>query len=309
LKEKKFDLVQWSIEILDKFSILNNYPENTISEVIKAFWLDNKEFGGQSTFSFKYMESPQSDFEKGCKTLGDSLIEGYTKFTTKVEKGRKVRDNFISEYFSNSNTNRCQFCGQFLEFSGKVEGKITADLEHILPKSKFPQFALHPNNLVPCCLECNQREKGDKFFDNLEDFNKALEELNIKMKNRPLELYKKFIFRYNENLELECSIKNKSKAMEFIKLYGLDTRYKKMLGQCFSMLLTQIRIAKISDLEALERFLEHQLQLSFTEYKDAPSFNNSPHLWQDFLNEILYCKARLEALWDEVKDNNIRFFE
>lgn len=42
-----------------------------------------------------------------------------------------------------------------------------SDLDHFLPKSVYPFLALHPRNLVPICIECNQRIKGD--IDPLED--------------------------------------------------------------------------------------------------------------------------------------------
>lgn len=43
----------------------------------------------------------------------------------------------------------------------KIEAKLLADADHYLPKSLYPFLAVHPGNLVPICLECNQRIKGD----------------------------------------------------------------------------------------------------------------------------------------------------
>ncbi|HKP04753.1 MAG TPA: hypothetical protein VJU77_15480 [Chthoniobacterales bacterium] len=43
----------------------------------------------------------------------------------------------------------------------KIEAKLLADADHYLPKSLYPFLAVHPGNLVPVCLECNQRIKGD----------------------------------------------------------------------------------------------------------------------------------------------------
>ena len=42
---------------------------------------------------------------------------------------------------------------------GKIAGRSLADLDHYLPKSLYPFLCLHPLNLVPTCLECNQRIK------------------------------------------------------------------------------------------------------------------------------------------------------
>jgi hypothetical protein len=41
-------------------------------------------------------------------------------------------------------------------------GRRLSDLDHFLPKSKYPFLAIHPRNLVPVCLECNERIKGDQ---------------------------------------------------------------------------------------------------------------------------------------------------
>ncbi|MET4082959.1 hypothetical protein ABIB40_002926 [Pedobacter sp. UYP30] len=38
-------------------------------------------------------------------------------------------------------------------------------LDHLLPKEKFPEFAVNPKNLFPCCSKCNSY-KGDLWRDN-----------------------------------------------------------------------------------------------------------------------------------------------
>ena len=39
-------------------------------------------------------------------------------------------------------------------------------IEHILPKEKYPEFAVHLYNLIPCCSKCN-RHKGEAVRDHL----------------------------------------------------------------------------------------------------------------------------------------------
>ncbi len=36
---------------------------------------------------------------------------------------------------------------------------LAKDLDHFLPKSKYPQFSILPCNLVPSCVDCNRTEK------------------------------------------------------------------------------------------------------------------------------------------------------
>lgn len=38
-------------------------------------------------------------------------------------------------------------------------------IEHILPKEKYPEFAVHLYNLIPCCSKCN-RHKGEAVRDS-----------------------------------------------------------------------------------------------------------------------------------------------
>lgn len=46
-------------------------------------------------------------------------------------------------------------------------------LDHLLPKSKFPEFIVNPKNLIPCCSTCNSHklnsinDNGTDFFLNL----------------------------------------------------------------------------------------------------------------------------------------------
>lgn len=39
---------------------------------------------------------------------------------------------------------------------------LNANIDHFLPKSKYPCLAVHPLNPVPLCTVCNQVRKGDK---------------------------------------------------------------------------------------------------------------------------------------------------
>ncbi|MBW4565165.1 MAG: hypothetical protein KME32_29530 [Mojavia pulchra JT2-VF2] len=51
----------------------------------------------------------------------------------------------------------CPACDE-AKYSTKA-GDIRTDIDHYLPKSKYPHLACHPYNLVPSCLACNQRIK------------------------------------------------------------------------------------------------------------------------------------------------------
>ena len=55
---------------------------------------------------------------------------------------------------------RCPFCGGI----GRPR-----NIDHFLPKSKFPQYSIHPVNLVPSCRDCNMDGKADRIAVSAED--------------------------------------------------------------------------------------------------------------------------------------------
>lgn len=58
--------------------------------------------------------------------------------------GRPIYD----ELMTNAKNGRCPFCAQ----------RQVATLDHVLPKSIYPAFAVAPLNLVPSCHECNKKK-------------------------------------------------------------------------------------------------------------------------------------------------------
>ena len=54
----------------------------------------------------------------------------------------------------------CQFC--------TIDTVNT--LDHILPKSKYPEFIVHPKNLIPCCPTCNSIKTDSSYNENKNEF-------------------------------------------------------------------------------------------------------------------------------------------
>lgn len=48
----------------------------------------------------------------------------------------------------NRKSNLCPYC--LLE--------LTSTLDHIIPKTPFPEYSTHPYNLIPCCSTCNSKK-------------------------------------------------------------------------------------------------------------------------------------------------------
>ena len=59
----------------------------------------------------------------------------------------------------------CPYCNrQYITPILKKNGKMRADLDHFLPKSKYPYLSMSIYNLIPACKFCNTSLKGTKEF-------------------------------------------------------------------------------------------------------------------------------------------------
>lgn len=59
------------------------------------------------------------------------------------------------------NVKVCPYCNrQFISIYNSDDGKTGPELDHFLPKSKYPYLALSFYNLIPCCHVCNSNLKG-----------------------------------------------------------------------------------------------------------------------------------------------------
>lgn len=265
-------------------------------------------------FTFIYND-PQK-----ISNIKDSYITKYDNmYLIKSEKNElqkrfnslSFKQSFIKNYFSNMKA-RCCICGQLLETAKNDDGDsyIIADIEHIFPKSKFPQFVFLYTNWIPCCKECNQTIKNDKFFiDNpLENFQKALSSLGVRFENmHPLQLWKNYKIGYGKNINININPKLSNEAKEFLNFYNIENRLKDIASHCYDILFNLIRYSDIRSPESLEKLLENIASSNWHEINDGYSLNNSPQIWQEFIENILSDECKLMALWEEVKSSELRF--
>lgn len=225
-------------------------------------------------------------------------------------------------YFIDSQP-RCSFCGQLLECSikedkdnkNKKEEYLHADIEHIIPKDQFPQFTLHPENWAPCCKECNMGEKRTAFFqdgttqEKIDKYKSAIKALGLEYnKLHPLKLWNNYKITYNNSLKIEINNNLSEEAKKFLSFYGIEHRIETMASRCYDILFNIIRHSDIRSPESLERLLENMVSSNWHEINDGYSLNNSPQIWQEFIESILYDECKLMALWDEVKSMNMSIF-
>lgn len=95
----------------------------------------------------------------------------------------------------------CPYCNrQYITPIYSDNGKVRGDLDHFLPKSKYPYFSMSIYNLVPACMFCNESLKRDIEFD-FDDINPYEDSLN--------DYFKFKADTNNKTINIEPSEKNK----------------------------------------------------------------------------------------------------
>lgn len=295
------------------FTVAKNYELKFVYPYIIFAGEKNLRHNNYEKLKNKYSQEEQIYYViyDKLKTIFNNLSSnvGISQIKTKLT----VKELYNYNYFIDTQP-RCCFCGQLLEFDKKITGEeyIIADIEHLLPKSKFPQFVLHPNNWAPCCKECNESIKKAIFFDEkpFENFKSAIEDLGLNLDNlHPLKLWKNLKFSYDMNNMTKVIInpnlgENGRKLLEF---YHIEERANIIYHRCYNILWNIIRHSDIRSPESLEQLLENIASSNWHEVNDGYSLNNSPQIWQEFIENILYDECKLMALWDEVKSSELKF--
>ena len=73
---------------------------------------------------------------------------------------KKPETRAIYDEILNAAKEDCPFCGGL---------GTPKNLDHFLPKAKFPQFSVFPSNLVPVCLDCNLDSKKTSYASTAEE--------------------------------------------------------------------------------------------------------------------------------------------
>jgi len=122
----------------------------------------------------------------------------------------------IKKHLKKEQKGRCMFCRRQID-----ESQCSAEIEHILPKKKYPQFETLPENLVLSCHSCNNK-KGKHVplvngFMNLTSYPRDPEMFAI------IYPYKD---KYEEHIDInedDCiAVAKSSKGTETISLYDLN---------------------------------------------------------------------------------------
>ncbi|TPG27069.1 HNH endonuclease [Variovorax ginsengisoli] len=177
--------------------------------------------------------------EKDTVILGNltkaELVNLYEYYFRNEEKAsRTTYDKLL-----NSAQEQCPFCGGI---------GTPRNLDHFLPKSRFPQFSTFPKNLVPSCRDCNMDGKAESFATRAEDqlihpyvdhdrfFNKQwiFAKCLLDPSNRPISVHY-FVASPDEWEQV-----NKDRAQKHFHDFGLAKRYSVKAAQLLETTLAQI---------------------------------------------------------------------
>jgi len=127
-----------------------------------------------------------------CMKLNHSIInetkykEALMKLNYIYYSNETVRDSKILSphwdayiFVMMSGIRVCPYCNrQYITPAYSSNGKVRGDIDHILPKSKYPYFSMSLYNMVPICKGCNQSLKREKelsynpFAESIDDYFK-----------------------------------------------------------------------------------------------------------------------------------------
>lgn len=186
---------------------------------------------------------------KNLEALYESLLnEVFTYKSFREGDGDSSRN---IEWFNSLNLKVCPYCNRnWISFvkDGSGNNIMYFDIDHYLPKYKYPWFALSFYNLIPSCTICNQRIKGRKDLylgDHLHPYLDDFDEI-VKF-NVPVDTLAVF-FDKNVKIELEIiprpprtsSDKDYLRAVNSYEFFNLKNLYDKHLDYIRELLQKRI---------------------------------------------------------------------
>ena len=173
---------------------------------------------------------PAHNFSKQRKI--DPLVVGSLRHSelSSIYSSHFVPKNLDSRVIYNtilaSSEEGCPYCGGI----GSVK-----ELDHFLPKSKYPQFSLLTSNLVPSCKICNQDLKKSKFAKKYEDqIIHPYNDFNIFFEDKWIDV----IFKPNHEKKMEFFVSppdswsepDKKRANFHFEMFDLAERYSTFIA-------------------------------------------------------------------------------
>lgn len=174
--------------------------------------------------------------------IGTDIKDHYIHlYETYFVPEKKPETRAIYDEILNAAKEDCPFCGGL---------GTPKNLDHFLPKTKFPQFSVFPSNLIPACLDCNLDSKKTSYASTAEEqtlhpyFDKHIffQEQWITADYIPgLNLDAPGEFRYYVNAPSHWDEVDKARVENYFEDFKLASRYAK---QATSSLKSKLRSIK-----------------------------------------------------------------
>ncbi|WCR45042.1 HNH endonuclease [Stutzerimonas stutzeri] len=96
--------------------------------------------------------------------IAKKLEEGFTHHDWGCDELMSLRSR-IREFYRNEQKGFCAYCMQLISLAAAANAQV----EHILPKSKYADFIFEPINLCVICADCNLHKRNGVVENNNEE--------------------------------------------------------------------------------------------------------------------------------------------
>ena len=210
-------------------SLLVKYERKTAKR--KYLLKIEKEYKDQTLLSIKptQFQNKIKEFEDLIKEedLDKSFVKDIITALRYDDYRKKEYPEFISSLGWNVKT--CFYCNYAgtLNISTNKKLKTYYDLDHVLPKSKYPFLALSFYNFTPSCASCN-RQKSGKIIPNLNPFYEDGESNEVgDIFSLDKRSYAKFLFNKDKE-ELTINVSDKINSIikkDYAEIVDLENLY------------------------------------------------------------------------------------
>lgn len=230
LTKPNFDQAKVITDCLSRKSNSSKQRIERIRGYIKDICDQTIEYDEKAKCGRLYLLKKNGSDEKSIRLKEDMEYLYEQRFVGKNKRTAKL------PYYSMliSNIDVCPFCGNAMGTSG-------FQLDHFMPKSRYPVFAVSPINLVPCCSACNrakyeyvpENESSQIIHPYYDDFSSVTW---IKAKlvangsgDKPV-----FAFKYYTDFPSSWSLEKIERARSHIRVLGLEQQFTVQSNIVFS---------------------------------------------------------------------------